>query len=307
MKIEKRGLIYAPDNGDWWRMRYAMMPTPVYIPEKKCIRIFFGITDNEIYGRTTFLDVDQSDPSKVLTGPTKILLDLGEHGTFDDSGAIPSSVIIDYDDIKLYYVGFQRVTKVPYMLFSGLATTKNIDNFFVRVSTSPIIERTANSPYSNAAPFVIKQNDLYKMWFWEGERWVSINGKKYIQAVISYAESEDGLLWSIKKKGCIKPSVTSEFSVGRPWVLYHKNKYRMFYSVRYIDKLYRIGYAESINGIDWDRKDNEICIDVSEEGWDSEMICYPAVVTVQNKTYLFYNGNNNGETGFGYAELVDWE
>jgi hypothetical protein len=80
----------------------------------------------------------------------------------------------------------------------------------------------------------------------------------------------------------------------------------MFYSVRYIDKLYRIGYAESIDGINWIRKDNEIDIDVSQEGWDSEMICYPSVISVKEKTYLFYNGNNNGETGFGYAEILEW-
>jgi hypothetical protein len=33
------------------------------------------------------------------------------------------------------------------------------------------------------------------------------------------------------------------------------------------------------------------------------MICYPAVIKIYDKTYLFYNGNNNGKTGFGYAEL----
>lgn len=78
----------------------------------------------------------------------------------------------------------------------------------------------------------------------------------------------------------------------------------MFYSVRYVDKLYRLGYAESKDGVNWIRKDNEIGIDVSADGWDSEMICYPAVVKTNNKTFLFYNGNNNGASGFGYAELI---
>jgi hypothetical protein len=49
--------------------------------------------------------------------------------------------------------------------------------------------------------------------------------------------------------------------------------------------------------------DDRIGIDVSSTGWDSEMICYPAVITVKGRTFLFYNGNNNGETGFGVAEL----
>jgi hypothetical protein len=77
----------------------------------------------------------------------------------------------------------------------------------------------------------------------------------------------------------------------------------MWYSLRRKNITYRIGYAESKDGIHWERKDNEAGIDVSENGWDSEMICYPAVIKVKGKTYLFYNGNNNGVTGFGYAEL----
>ncbi len=306
MKIEKRGIIYTPDTLEWWKMFYAMMPTPIYLPKKKCIRIFFGITDVERFGRTTFIDVDELNPSKVLSEPKTILLDLGEIGTFDDSGAIPSSIIFDDHNIKLYYVGFQRAVKVPYMLFSGLATANQIDNNFIRYSKSPIVERMLESPYSNSAPFVLKDKGLYKMWFWEGEQWVLVNGKQFIQAVISYAESLDGIIWDVKKHGCLKPSIETEFSVGRPWVIYHQDKYSMFYSVRYIDKLYRIGYAESQNGIDWIRKDEDINLDVSDKGWDSEMICYPAVITILGKTFLFYNGNNNGETGFGYAEIIDF-
>lgn len=304
MKIEKRGIIYKPDKLEWWKMVYAMMPTPIHLPERKCIRIFFGITDKEKFGRTTYIDVNESNPSQIITNPDQVSLDLGEIGTFDDSGAVPSSVIVDERNIKLYYVGFQRANRVPYMLFSGLAIANTINDNFIRHSNAPIIERSQSSPYSNAAPFVLKDKGLYKMWFWEGEKWVLVNEKKYIKAVISYAESYDGLNWDIKQHGCIKPKIETEFSVGRPWVFFHQEKYKMFYSVRHIDKLYRLGYAESENGLDWIRKDKNINFDVSNSGWDSEMICYPAVITVNNKTFLFYNGNNNGESGFGYAEII---
>jgi hypothetical protein len=79
----------------------------------------------------------------------------------------------------------------------------------------------------------------------------------------------------------------------------------MYYSVRWVDKLYRLGYATSEDGINWTRKDKELQgLDVSAEGWDSEMVCYPAVVTTSaGRTFMFYNGNGNGKTGFGVAEL----
>jgi hypothetical protein len=80
----------------------------------------------------------------------------------------------------------------------------------------------------------------------------------------------------------------------------------MFYSIRTRSKGYRIGYAESADGLKWERKDREVGIDVSESGWDSEMIAYSSVQKYKDKVYMFYNGNNLGETGFGYAELEHW-
>ena len=62
----------------------------------------------------------------------------------------------------------------------------------------------------------------------------------------------------------------------------------------------------------WIRQDQKIGIRRSIKGWDSEMICYPAVININNKTYMFYSGNQVGRSGIGYAiadkkiELVDW-
>lgn len=303
MRFVKKGLVYQPDKQTWWKQRYAIMPTPILSPDKKFIRVYFGITDNERNGRVTFIDVDSNDPRNVISNPDTVVLDIGTEGTFDDSGVVPSSIINENGQLKLYYVGFQRSEKVPYLLFSGLAISNSFNEKFIRRSFAPIIDRSANSPFSNAAPFVMKTDKSYKMWFWEGNEWLKVNGKKYINAVISYAESSDGETWRVVKRGCIVPNKSIEFSVGRPWVFEENGSYKMIFSVRNIDKLYRIGYAESINGIDWIRR--EIDFDVSSTGWDSEMVCYPSLIKFEDKTYLFYNGNNNGETGFGLAEWVN--
>lgn len=304
MKWQKKGLIYCPNGEKEWLVKYAMMPTPIIVEKENIIRVFIGVTDSQIYGRTTFLDLDIDDPSKVIRQPQNIILDLGADGYFDDSGAVPSSIVTHNGLSKLFYVGFQRTTKVPYMLFSGMATSRDLISF-TKHSNAPIIDRNSMSQVSNAAPFVIFDEGKYKMWTWVGKRWTSINEKKYIQAEIQFGLSENGIDWEIYPKSCIQLDQTKEFSVGRPWVIKVNGIYKMWYSIRYIDKLYRIGYAESQDGINWQRKDEEAGIDVSSEGWDSEMICYPAVIQVKDKTYIFYNGNNNGATGFGYAELVE--
>jgi hypothetical protein len=77
----------------------------------------------------------------------------------------------------------------------------------------------------------------------------------------------------------------------------------MWYSVRSFTNLYAIGYAESPDGIVWTRKDDTVGITRSENGWDSEMICYPVVVNISGEHYMFYNGNRHGATGFGIAVL----
>ena len=90
-----------------------------------------------------------------------------------------------------------------------------------------------------------------------------------------------------------------------PFVIYEENLFKMWYSIRFVDKLYRIGYAESYDGKIWKRKDHMVGIDVSSTGWDSEMICYPSIIDINGNRYLFYNGNSNGINGFGYALLKE--
>ena len=76
----------------------------------------------------------------------------------------------------------------------------------------------------------------------------------------------------------------------------------MMYSIRKLSNGYRLGYAESDDGIKFTRMDDKVGIDVSETGWDSEMICFGSRLQYKDKTYLFYCGNKYGLDGFGYAE-----
>lgn len=62
-----------------------------------------------------------------------------------------------------------------------------------------------------------------------------------------------------------------------------------------------IGYAESKDGIRWERRDEEAGIDVSPSGWDSEMIEYACVFEHGSVEYMLYNGNDYGRGGVGLA------
>ena len=66
---------------------------------------------------------------------------------------------------------------------------------------------------------------------------------------------------------------------------------------------YRIGHAVSVDKQTWHLALDDVDIDVSPTGWDSEMIEYPFVFDHKNQRYMLYNGNNYGNSGFGLAVL----
>jgi hypothetical protein len=100
-------------------------------------------------------------------------------------------------------------------------------------------------------------------------------------------------------------ATNDEIGLGRPFVCENDDGYRMWYSIRSRSRGYRIGFATSVDGTSWVRRDEEVGIDVAPSGWDSEMVCFAAVLPTSYGTYLFYNGNRYGEAGFGVAVLDD--
>jgi hypothetical protein len=102
----------------------------------------------------------------------------------------------------------------------------------------------------------------------------------------------------------LDPASQDEFGFGRPFITKENQSFKLWYSIRTLSKGYRLGYAESFDGLTWERHDEDVGIDVSENGWDSEMVCYSCVQPTKYGTYMFYNGNNYGETGFGVATLM---
>ena len=306
MKWIKRGLIFSPKNFRRdWIYSHAYIPTPYFISDR-IIRIFVAFWDRNKVGRIGYVDIDADNPQKILKVSEKPSLDIGKSGTFDDNGVAPVSIIDEGHHMRLYYVGFQICTRIRYYLFSGLALSKDKGESFQRYWETPILDRSPYELYLRSAPYVLKDGDIYKMWYVAGSEWIEVNGKLVPKYNIRYLESHDGINWDKKGLVCIDFKNEDEYGFGRPWVLKDGNLYRMFYSIRTKSKGYRLGYAESEDGVNWIRKDDEIGIDVSKEGWDSQMICFSSVIFYKDKVYMFYNGNNFGEDGFGYAILEHW-
>lgn len=301
MEWRKLGRVYCPTGESTWARSYAHLPTPIEI-EPGRLRIYFASLDDDRFGRIGFVDVLVSDPLRVIDVATEPALDLGLSGTFDDCGVNPACVLRHGDRWRMYYIGWQRGVRAPYQLFAGLAESSD-GRRFKRLSQAPILDRTNQEPFLRSAMSVLPESGRFRAWYVSALGWTTVDGAPYPEYVVRAATSADGVTWGHGSMPCIDLQ-GDEFGIGRPWVMPTATGYAMWYSIRSRSRPYRIGYAESTDGLAWNRRDDEAGIVAGPEGWDSEMICYPAVIRLGDRTLLFYNGNRHGQSGFGVAERV---
>lgn len=303
MKWIKKGLIYGPDEKSSWAKNSALTPTPILIDEK--IRVYAGFRDNKGVSRIGFVDLDANNPSKVLKVSENPVLDIGIPGTFDDNGVILGDVIFHDKKLFMYYVGFQLVDKVKFLAYTGLAISSDGGNTFKRFSRAPVLDRSDRELYFRAIHSIMVEDGVWKAWCGTGSEFEFIDGKYVPKYNTRYLESVDGINFPNEGQICIDFQ-ENEYRIGRPRVIKDHGVYKMFYTVGTFSSDYLPGYAESKDGLKWKRKDKKIGIDLSEKGWDSKHLCYPSFLKYKDDFYMFYNGNNFGFDGFGYAVLEDW-
>ncbi|OGU34783.1 MAG: hypothetical protein A2068_00850 [Ignavibacteria bacterium GWB2_35_6b] len=301
MNFIKKGKIYTPITNQWWKS-HAMAPSPILLDEN-ILRVFVGALNEDGISSIAYVDLDSSNPANVLNVSKKPVLTKGRPGTFDENGVFPASVYRYEDKIYLYYTGFQLGDKVRYFMFGGLAISEDNGNTFKRVSEVPVTDRSDEGLCFRGGPSVLYEDGKFKVYYSSGSQWVEVDGKDRPTYDIFFIESEDGI--NIGKRGikCLEYNRNFEHGLGRPQILKDNGIYMLFYTRRTKDMKYLSGYAESIDGINWIRKDDKLNLTHSPDGWDSDMIYFPNAIKYGDKYYLFYNGNNFGEMGFGYAGL----
>jgi hypothetical protein len=301
----KRGLIFHTDRNFEWMVTHAAVPTALPISDD-LIRIYFAPRNIKGQSIPTFVDVSSKDPKQVIRINDNPILGLGKMGTFDDSGIMPCSIIRDDNKLYLYYVGWNQGVSVPYRNAIGVAISEDNGITFSRVFDGAIVDRNAEEPYFTATPWVLKEGELWHMWYASSTGFRLVDDKVEALYVIKYASSEDGLIWRRSNVTCIHPLGVDEAN-ARPTVIKEGNRYKMWFCYRSIYDFrdgtgsYKIGYAESENAVNWERMDHMAGIHLSQEGWDSKMQAYPNVIVHNGQKMLFYNGNGFGLSGFGYA------
>ena len=212
-------------------------------------------------------------------------------GDWDGDAVHTSSVISDGGMYKMWYNGWCMDT---YGI--GLATSVNgttWDKFVgnpVLVATDAWEQGTVNHPH------VIKDGDIYKMWYGAG-----------FDAKIGYATSNDGVNWNKYANNPVlegTPGSWDESGVGGPFVIKTApNSYQMWYQT---GDLTTIGYATSTDGTDWVKHPNPVLTLGPGGGWDDVQVADPNVLLNGGIYRMWYAGYDevgwpNGHWRIGYA------
>jgi hypothetical protein len=298
----KQGLLFEKPRGLSWANSHAALPVALTDGDSNPIRLLFSSRDAEGRSRVAGARLDLAGSAGV-TFSEKPLLDLGELGAFDDSGVTTSCCVRQDDRLYLFYTGWSLGVTVPFYLSIGCAISEDGGRTFSRVARAPVVGRNPVDPLLTASPWVLVEGGRWRMWYVSGTEWTDGPDQPRHRYNIRYAESPDGLDWDCSGHVCVDYRDSGEYAIARPCVIRDGSLYRMWYSYRGPSN--RIGYAESADGLSWERKDGEVGIDVSPSGWDSEMIEYPCVFDHQGARHMLYNGNGYGKSGVGHATLAN--
>jgi hypothetical protein len=315
MKWQKLGKIFDP--ADYvlvtGRGHYAQSPQALVFADR--VRVYFSTRTSDAAGKylshISFVDFDKT--LRQIKGLAKsTVIPLGGFGCFDEHGIFPMNVVRHANAILAYTSGCSRRVSVPVDTAIGLAFSRDEGMTFEKVGTGPILGASLHEPFLVGDPFVAVFGDVYHMWYIYGLRWLDHCPEGQPQRVykIAHAISRDGTSWSRESRPIIVDRLNPDECQALPTVIEHKGAYHMYFCYREATGFrdartrgYRIGYAWSTDLVAWTRDDRAAGIELSDTGWDSEMMCYPHVFHCDDEAFMLYNGNEFGRHGFGVARL----
>jgi len=215
----------------------------------------------------------------------------------------PRVVVVTEAHWRLYYTGWGFPGPGTSWAL-GLAESFDGGTTWTRCQDDPILPRgDEHSPDGAGAcvPMVVRVGDRWNMWYTAGR----LNPAGHQNIHLCLAFSDDGIHWE-KYPG--NPVLGDDFSDGAPrsvtsrcYARHDDGVFRLWYSFAKPD--YRICYAESLDGIHWERSPVAPVLDVSPApAWDDNMVEYPEVQIVDGVFRLWFCGNNFGSVG--YAEGI---
>lgn len=315
MKWKKLGKIFDPTQYNLSNNCVEFAQSPQTLIFDDFVRIYFSTREIDKTGKylshISFIDFDKSF-KEIIAVSQNTVIKLGGLGCFDEHGIFPLNILKDNNKILGYIGGWSRRKSIPIETSIGLSVSKDNGLTFQRVGDGPVLTSSVSEPFLVGDPFVLNIKGSYHMWYIYGVRWIydSINNVKERVYKIGHSISFDGVSWKKEGRQLINDKLNPNECQALPTVIKIGEIYHMYFCYRQAinfrrdkNNSYRIGHAFSEDLQNWVRDDDNGGIEISEDGWDSGMMCYPHVFHCEGQVYMLYNGNDFGRFGFGLAVL----
>ena len=316
LRWKKHGIIFDVSSLDWDLDFVGWAQSPQALVFEGFVRVYFSTRTIDETGQylshVRYVDFSL-DFQRVINHSKHEVVEKSVLGAFDEHGIFPINVIRVGEKIYAYTNGWSRRKSVAVETGIGILVSHDQGQTFQRIGPGPVLSATLSEPFLVGDAFVLKVGDEFRMWYIFGERWVQRNASQPPERVykIAGAVSNDGQQWVKLNKRLIEDVLGPDECQALPTVTFFDEKFHMFFSFREAFDFrtnpmnaYRMGYASSVDLETWERDDFASGMNRPETGWDSQMMCYPHLFSVENRVYLLYNGNEFGRNGFGLAELV---
>ena len=263
---------------------------PFVMEDHGLLRVWYvGLRDNFSVGEGISLDGIRwyllKDNPVIAPGPP---------GSFDATGLRGPCVIKDMEGYKMYYYSSSGGR-----LKIGLATSAD-GNTWTKHPGNPVLDVGSPEAWDDEgvwAPMVIYDHNTYRMWF---------QGFGGEFASIGYATSSNGVQWTKYGDNPVLPhgdiSDFDYYTAGEPRICIARGRHHLFYTGTSSVFKNEIGYAHSMDGINWMKYGNNPILKVGPMTWDNVNVAAPTVVFRDKKFYMWYSGlGTSGSWQIGYA------
>lgn len=317
MKWKKLGKIFDPTRHRLPNGCTQFAQSPQVLVFDDFVRIYFSTrsvdrSNGKYLSHIAFVDM-RRNLRDIISVSDKTVIPLGALGCFDEHGIFPMNVLRHENVVYGYTCGWNRRVSVSVDTAIGLAISHDDGLTFQRIGDGPVLGASLHEPCLVGDPFVKVIGSVFHMWYIFGIGWkrFSMNTPPDRIYKIGHAVSKDGITW-VKEEArqIITNRLGLDESQALPTVIQIGDRYHMFFCYRQSsdfrnndERSYRIGHAYSDDLLIWMRDDEDFLLDVTQEDWDSDMLCYPHVFYYEDNVHLLYNGNEFGRYGFGLAVL----
>ena len=305
----REGLLVSVKRHHSWWLSHAQLPTVLPLSDRLW-RVYFAARDRSNRSHILAVDLDPSNGMGIVAEHFDSLLDLGPPGAFDHMGVAPSVALVVDGRVRLYYNGVFVRQDVRVQAAIGLAVSDD-GLKFRRAFRGPVFGTGPFDPYYSAGPTVLKTPDGYRMWYVAGTDWRPVNGNLDYFYEIRTTRSLDGMVWDARSETAVALKAPAEAGLARPWITEVGSDRRLWFSRR--GKSYREpgegAYRLVFVAVDDQQSFGRPAEPVRFENppgagdFDSWMQAYACVLTYNEDLVMFYNGNDFGRAGFGWARL----